>query len=89
MGQAKNRGTYEQRVAQAQQREADRLAAAQAAEAEKVRALVMKGEDPDQALRIVRSGGHAGRGRLFTTLAATLAIGALADPPQREGGGNG
>ena len=88
MGQAKNRGTYEQRVAQAQQREADRLAAAQAAEAEKVRALVMKGEDPDQAVRIVRSGGHtfAGRGRLASAALVALAMSGIS--PQREGSGN-
>jgi phage terminase large subunit-like protein len=87
MGQAKNRGTYEQRVAQARQREADRIAAAKAAEAEQVRALVMKGEDPDQAVRIVRSGGHTfgGRGRLFAAFAAALALGSS----QREGGSVG
>lgn len=46
MGQAKNRGTFEQRVAQAKQREADRIAAAKAVEDEQVHALVMRGEDP-------------------------------------------
>lgn len=82
MGQAKNRGTYEQRVAQALQREADRLAAARAAEAEKVRALVMKGEDPAQALRIVRSGGRRVGvvGRNGALVAAMLA-GLVADKP--------
>lgn len=76
MGQAKNRGTYEQRVAQAKQREADRIAAAKAAEAEQVRALVMKGEDPDKAVRIVRTGGRrlAVRGSMLAAMLAGLAI---------------
>lgn len=79
MGQAKNRGTREQRVAQAQQREADRIAAAQAREAEQVKALVMKGEDPDQARRIVRSSGRARRAALSSAMLAGLALAASAE----------
>ena len=75
MGQTKNRGTYEQRVAQAKHREADRIEAAKAAEDEKVHALVMKGMDRAQAVRAVRSGGR--RGHLYTALLAALAAGAL------------
>lgn len=89
MGQAKNRGTYEQRVAQAQQREADRIAAAKAAEDERVRMLVKAGEDQDVARRMVRSGGRTllGGRRRLSTLALAAILGSV--PSQSIDGGTG
>jgi hypothetical protein len=87
MGQAKNRGTYEQRVAQAQARKAELLAQAQAKEDERVRALQAKGVDRVEAVRQVRGRGHTSprRAALALALMAGLALGA--NPQKREGGG--
>ena len=71
MGQAKNRGTYEQRVAQSQARKAELLAQAQAKEDERVKALMANGVDRVAAVRQVR-GGHT------SPLRAALAMAMLA-----------
>jgi hypothetical protein len=78
MGQAKNRGTFDQRVAQAKAREAARIAEAQAREAEKVAALLKGGMERSDAIRFVRGGRSMRRGALgAATILALAASGAL------------